>query len=165
MKRSHVATGVFIIILGLMFLLNSLYIIRFSSGMVVSLVVLFLGVLIFLNPSFLQDFSKALKTENKEDDKPLYRTKKSDKDIGGFFSFRFMISTQLIKLIYVLGILALIVLGWNYINKGYEEFQLIGWGIIILGNLVWRIVCEGWILLFSIHDILGSIEKLQRDSD
>lgn len=34
------------------------------------------------------------------------------------------------------------------------------WGIaiIVLGNLLWRVFCEGLILLFNIHDILDSIE-------
>jgi hypothetical protein len=31
--------------------------------------------------------------------------------------------------------------------------------IIVVGNLIWRVVCESIILLFSIHEILASIEK------
>ena len=37
--------------------------------------------------------------------------------------------------------------------------MLIGIGALTVGNLLWRVICEGCILLFSIHGILGSIEK------
>jgi hypothetical protein len=35
----------------------------------------------------------------------------------------------------------------------------IGAGVAILGNLVWRVLCEIWIVLFNIHNLLGSIER------
>ena len=43
--------------------------------------------------------------------------------------------------------------------SGEEELVLIGLGAMTVGNLLWRVICEGCILLFSIHDILGSVEK------
>jgi hypothetical protein len=30
--------------------------------------------------------------------------------------------------------------------------------LLVLGNLVWRMLCEGAILLFSLHEILVSLE-------
>lgn len=30
--------------------------------------------------------------------------------------------------------------------------------MVIVGNLVWRVLCEIWIVLFNIHNLLGSIE-------
>jgi hypothetical protein len=83
-------------------------------------------------------------------------TSKKRSEIGSFFSFRTMISPALIKIIYGLGAVGLIFSGIErYIEK--EEMQ--GLFIIFIGNLLWRIICEGVILLFSVHEILSSIEN------
>ena len=88
-----------------------------------------------------------------------------NKEEGGFFSFRTMITPTIIKVLYVLGIIALIIVGIVMIVEGANSYYgsnnevLIGFGIIILGNLLWRIICEGIILMFSIHERLGSIDK------
>ena len=34
--------------------------------------------------------------------------------------------------------------------------------LLVLGNLVWRILCEGWIVLFVIHEKLADIESSTR---
>ena len=75
-----------------------------------------------------------------------------------------MVSRTLIQIIYILGALGLSIFGIISIVKGIEESgsgeQVIsGLGIILLGNLIWRITCEAWILLFNIHDVLVSIER------
>jgi len=52
------------------------------------------------------------------------------------------------------------------IEVSYNEQILIGIGLIVFGNLLWRLLCEAWILLFGIHDTLGSIERhLKRGSE
>jgi hypothetical protein len=100
---------------------------------------------------------------------------------GGFFSFNTMISPAVIKIIYVLGMLGLtsggilmIVMGLDLMGLGAEKLNifgaqtpinkqiLIGIALIVLGNLVWRFLCESWILLFRMCDILGSIERQLR---
>jgi len=92
----------------------------------------------------------------------------SDREGGifpsGFFSFRTMITPAIIKGLYVLGAIALIIVGivilygkFLMVNSDYELF--IGLGIIVLGNILWRLICEGTILMFSVHEILGSIER------
>jgi len=78
--------------------------------------------------------------------------------MNDFLSFRTMISTPIIKVIYVLGTVFLTVSGFAYLIQG-EIKAVIGLGTMIFGNLFWRVVCEGWILIFSIHDILDSIAK------
>ncbi len=80
----------------------------------------------------------------------------------GFFGFRQMVSTALIKFFYILGVIVLTIGGIVMLFQGGEN-ALIGLGAIIFGNLVWRIICEGWILVFSIHDILGSIEQTLKE--
>lgn len=96
---------------------------------------------------------------------PMKKEERIEGEGGGFFSFRTMVSTSLIKIIYVLGLIGVTIGGIVMIVQGTErqygsrEQILIGISVILLGNLLWRIVCEGWILLFSVHDILGSIER------
>lgn len=88
---------------------------------------------------------------------PMKKESMVEDEEGGFFSFRTMISTSLIKIIYVLGMTGFTIGGILKIIQGKDIF--LGLCIVVLGNLVWRIVCELWILLFSIHNILGSIER------
>ncbi|MFX0203341.1 MAG: DUF4282 domain-containing protein [Candidatus Hodarchaeota archaeon] len=115
---------------------------------------------------------------------PIRRGEEIESERGGFFSFRTMISPIAIKIIYVLGMLGLtsggivmIVMGLDLMGSGAEKLNifgsqtpfnkqiLIGIALIVLGNLVWRFLCESWILLFRICDILGSIERqLKRGS-
>jgi uncharacterized membrane protein HdeD (DUF308 family) len=76
-----------------------------------------------------------------------------------------MISTALVKVIYALGLIGITVSGIVMIMRATQERQtsgeqiLVGVAVIVLGNLLWRLVCEGSIVIFSIHDILGSIER------
>ena len=67
-----------------------------------------------------------------------------------------MISGTLIKILYVLGMIGITIAG---IMVFVQASNLIGLAIIIFGNLLWRIFCEGLVLLFSIHDTLNAIEK------
>ena len=78
--------------------------------------------------------------------------------MNDFFGFRKMVSTALIKIIYFFGLIILTLSGAGMVYQG-NIMVLKGIGIIVLGNLLWRIICEVWILLFSIHDLLGSIDK------
>ena len=79
-----------------------------------------------------------------------------------FFGFRKMVSAAIIKFIYILGVIVLTIGGIGMLFQGDEKI-LIGLAAIILGNLLWRIICEVWILLFSIHDILESVEKTMKE--
>jgi len=82
-------------------------------------------------------------------------TPKGRSELGDFFSFRLMASPVLIKIIYSIGAAVLTVAGIEIcIEKGP-----MGVLFIVLGNLLWRIICEGMILLFSVHEILSSIEN------
>jgi len=74
-----------------------------------------------------------------------------------FFDFRKMISVQIIKILYVIGVIAITIGGIVMLFIG--DLALAGLGILIIGNLLWRVICEGWILVFSIHDLLSSIES------
>lgn len=72
-----------------------------------------------------------------------------------FFSFRKMVSATILKFVYVMGLIAITVGG---IAKVFSE-PLNAIGIIVIGNLFWRIFCESLILLFSIQQELFKINQ------
>ena len=90
--------------------------------------------------------------------------------MGAYFSFERMITTSFVKVIYFLGFLAITaggvalavwagmqlndaridrMLGWRYVAAGV--------GLVVIGNLVWRVFCELWVVLFEIHAELVSV--------
>jgi hypothetical protein len=79
-----------------------------------------------------------------------------------------MISERLIKAVYALGMLGISIAGLMMIieasQRRYGAWIGILWGIgvMVVGNTLWRIFCEGLILLFSIHGLLSSIERRLR---
>jgi hypothetical protein len=95
-----------------------------------------------------------------------------------YFSFQRMITASFVRGLYFLGSICLTsgsialiawsgmqlrramidrALGWRYV--------LIGVGALIVGNLLLRVFCELWIVLFNIHDRLAWIvEGLSIDS-
>jgi hypothetical protein len=82
-----------------------------------------------------------------------------------FFSFRTMVSPTLIKAVYVLGLAGVTLAGAGMLFvgvKGSGSDQMtalgIGLGLLLIGNLLWRIICESAMLLFSIQGLLRSIE-------
>jgi len=88
---------------------------------------------------------------------------------GGFFSFRKLISGTLIKILYVIGIIVITIGGilmiaeGSHMRYGGEGLILGGLALLILGNLLWRIICEGWIVIFSMHEgIISILNELKR---
>lgn len=96
-------------------------------------------------------------------------------DGGDFLSFRTMISASLIKVVYILGMLGIFIGGLVIIIGAIAAGQrlygttidvlvgvLWGIGVIVVGNTLWRIFCEGLMLAFSIQESLTSIESRLR---
>lgn len=73
-----------------------------------------------------------------------------------FIEFKTMVSSLLIKILYVLGVIVITIYGLISLFSG--SF-LIGLGTIIFGNLFWRLFCESIIVVFSIHDELVSMNQ------
>ena len=90
--------------------------------------------------------------------------------MGAYFSFERMITTTFVKVVYFLGFLAITaagvalavwagmqlndaridrVLGWRYVAAGV--------GLVVIGNIVWRVFCELWVVLFELHAELVSV--------
>jgi len=82
-----------------------------------------------------------------------------------------MISNQLIKIIYALGLVIITIYGiYLLLPKENDKFNytqlLYGLGVLILGNIVWRLVCEGIILGFSLHENVVEINnKISKRND
>ena len=74
---------------------------------------------------------------------------------------------QLIKVVYIVGACfiteagLLSILSPETLNE-YEAGPILtrlgGILVLLVGNLVWRMMCEGAILLFSLHELLVSID-------
>ena len=88
----------------------------------------------------------------------------------GYFSFQKLITPRFVKFIYVIGLMALtaggigliVAAGWGLRSATLPTrmglyYIAIGAGVMIVGNLVWRVLCEIWIVLFNIHNLLGVI--------
>ena len=101
---------------------------------------------------------------------------------GNYFSFKYMITPDIIKIIHVIGLiivnLALIggfIVGLYFLftqDLGLEGYMtalvIIGGvlgGIIIffLANIEWRMFCEWLILFFSMHEMLSTVEGELRE--
>ncbi|RJO67503.1 MAG: DUF4282 domain-containing protein [Myxococcales bacterium] len=80
-----------------------------------------------------------------------------------FWGFRKLVSLSLIKIIYVLVAVLGSLVGFLAVlwSAGEMRFGAAVGGLIslVVGNLVWRILCEGMIVVFSIHETLVSIDK------
>jgi len=94
---------------------------------------------------------------------------KSNQTVNDFFAFKTMIGHTFIKVIYILGMIGITIgsiifmvmgsVGSVYIFGLGWISVLSGLGMLIFGNLFWRIACEIWILFFSMHNMLGNIEE------
>ncbi len=95
--------------------------------------------------------------------------------MSGYFSFQKLITPRFVKFIYVVGLMAVTAGGIGLAigaGLGLRSATLptrmgvyyiaLGVGVVIVGNLVWRVLCEIWIVLFNIHNMLGSIESETR---
>jgi len=78
-----------------------------------------------------------------------------DVSISGYFNFKMLISSSLIRVIYFAG-MVIVTIGSIFMLEGNA---LGGIAVLIFGNLLWRIICESSIIFFRVHDLLVSIDK------
>ena len=104
-----------------------------------------------------------------------------------FFAFRKLISVDLIKIVYMIGLFLITIgsissifystsdpfgvgagllglpFGAGLLEQGLPFGVVTGLLGLTFGNLFWRVSCEAFILLFSIHETLNSIDvKLEK---
>ena len=66
-----------------------------------------------------------------------------------FLNFGILMSKSLIIVLFYIGVVAIVFAGIKLID---EHQEVTGIAVLILGVLLWRIVCEGAIVIFNIHD-------------
>ncbi len=91
---------------------------------------------------------------------------------AGYFAFRELVTPHLIKVVYIVGACfitaagVISILSPETLSGGYEADPILtrfgGIMVLLVGNLVWRMMCEGAILLFSLHEILVSLDTRAR---
>jgi hypothetical protein len=91
-------------------------------------------------------------------------TKRRTSGLGDYFDFRELITPALIKLFYALGAFVLSagslisIFSPHIIGKqGVDPVRAVLF--LILGNVLWRMVCEAVILIFSVHEVLVSLDQ------
>jgi len=95
--------------------------------------------------------------------------------VAGYFSFRKVITTYLVRTLYALGFILLTFGGIGLAVWAIQRlnaatmptrtaiyFIAAGVGVALVGNLGWRMICEFWLLLFNMHALLVSIEREMR---
>jgi len=86
--------------------------------------------------------------------------------MGDFFNFRKMITPILIKILYAMGAVVILIGAFIAARDAAELSRF--WGFVvfvivfIIGQIVWRMVCEGVILFFEIHN---ELVKMNRGKD
>ncbi len=92
--------------------------------------------------------------------------------MNNYFSFQRMVTASFVRALYFLGFvaitsasIALIVWAGLQLRQANIE-RTLGWRYVIIGaaaltagNLIWRVFCELWVVLFNIHDRLASIDE------
>jgi magnesium-transporting ATPase (P-type) len=98
--------------------------------------------------------------EREENDSPqsmqVETTKEKNLTLEGFFSFQFMISSEWIQILYIIGAITVTMVCW-ILFMGNE--LLMGILSIFVGNLFWRLACEIIILFLRMNEQLGVIHR------
>jgi len=113
-------------------------------------------------------------TERAAANKPLFRQRFFQEDglMSDYFAFQKYVTNSFVKVIYFLGFLALTAAGLGLMIWSARKLQAgslptrLGWyyigagiGMLLVGNLVWRVFCELWVVLFNINDSLVSLDR------
>ena len=87
----------------------------------------------------------------------------------GFLSFEKMLATRIIRVVYLIGLVAAAIIGLiafvgslialfsGNIGNGLAGIVVTVVGVVVW-LLVWRLSCEVWIVMFGIYDRLGEIK-------
>jgi len=82
--------------------------------------------------------------------------------------FKKLIMNQVLGVIWVIGTISITVAGivalglaGEHNQRSIESFRMVLYGlaVLVIGNLLWRLVCESLVVLFKIHDFLSDINE------
>jgi Domain of unknown function (DUF4282) len=92
--------------------------------------------------------------------------------MSDYFSFQKYVTSYFVKVIYFIGFLAFTAAGLGLAIWSARRLQTgslptrLGWyyiaagiGILFVGNLVWRVFCELWVVVFNMNDHLVSLDR------
>lgn len=89
--------------------------------------------------------------------------------MGRYFDFRDLISVRVFKVLYILGAIGVIIgaivflsLGSEWGQLGLPEIVALFFAVVMV-ELLWRLICEGAIVVFRIHESLERIEQIATD--
>ena len=93
----------------------------------------------------------------------------ADNIVADFFTFRMFITRPFIKVIYVLGALAITIVSILMMFSKASTYSggspvVTGLLMLVLGNLMWRIWCEAAIIFFSMYDVLKSVDDSLKEN-
>lgn len=89
---------------------------------------------------------------------------------GDYFSFRKMMALQMIQIVYIVVAVIITLAGLMAMFKGNDSYSRSfmptgffgGLLIIVIGNVMWRLWCEFFIVLFRINASLNKIDDNTR---
>jgi len=92
--------------------------------------------------------------------------------MSGYFSFQKYVTSYFVKVIYLIGFIAFTATGFGLAILSARRLQAgslstrLGWyyigavvGILLVANLVWRVFCELWVVLFNMNNHLVSLDR------
>lgn len=101
--------------------------------------------------------------------------------IGDFLAFRKLVAPILIKILFWVGLAVIVLETVNFCDFYTTDFTIAGDGTVIgstrsfnflylllalvadiVAILIWRVICEIWIVIFSINDRLGTLVELKK---
>lgn len=68
-----------------------------------------------------------------------------------FLSFRLMITPFVVQVLFWLGLVVVVGGGVDFILSGFPQDQVLGWVMVIAGPVIWRLICELWLVIFRIY--------------
>lgn len=80
-------------------------------------------------------------------------------NIAAYFAFETFISASLIRAMYFIGMLSITYSSYTITTNSVDYRSAAGAALLVFGNLFWRIICEGLIIFFRIHESLDSINR------
>lgn len=74
----------------------------------------------------------------------------------GFLKFKEMVTLWVVQFLYILGV---VVIALAAIAAFIKDTALEGLAVFIVGNLLWRLLCEVIVVQFRIHEALTSLDN------
>ena len=91
---------------------------------------------------------------------PTYQQPKT----GGFFSFDKMVTLNIIKFIFIIGLIVIVLVGFGMMSAMryyYDIHPILSILGMLLAGVLWRVNCELLIIMFKIHENLVHIKNKQ----